>query len=154
MAVALGVVGTSALGVLFAVKSGDPRWLFAGLPFSLVLFVVGQMAPTGYRLAPDGLRVERRSRATVIPYRAIRAVDRTPRQLGGIMLVGSRGVFGRFGRYWSPGLGRYRLYLANREHLVWLETERGLVGLSPDRPDEFVERLRARLVLLGRGGVR
>lgn len=137
--------------MVFAVESGDVRWLFASLPFSLVLFVVGQLAPTGYRLAPEGVRVERRSRGIVIPYRAIRSVDREPRQLGGVMLLGSRGVFGRFGRYWSPGLGGYRLYLANREHLVWLVTDRGLVGLSPDRPDEFVARLGARLALVGHG---
>jgi PH (Pleckstrin Homology) domain-containing protein len=149
--VLLGVVGMTVLGIVFTAESGDPRWLFASLPFALVLFVVGRLAPAGYRLAPDGVRVDRRAGPIVIPYRTIRSVDREPRRLGGVMLLGSRGVFGRFGRFWSPSLGVYRLYLTNREQVVWLTTERGLVGLSPDRPAEFVERLAARLGLLGRG---
>ena len=65
-------------------------------------------------------------------------------------LLGPRGVFGRFGRFWSPSLGVYRLYLTNREQVVWLSTDRGLVGLSPDRPAEFVDRLASRLPLVGR----
>ena len=116
-----------------------------GVPFTVVLFVLGRCAPTGYRLGAAGLEVERRAGAHVIPYRRIRAVDREPRTLGGLSLLGSRGIFGHFGRFWNVRLGTYRLYLANRDSVVWLATDDGWVGLSPDRPDEFVERLRARL---------
>jgi hypothetical protein len=140
------------LGIVFTVRSGDPRWLFAGLPFTLVLFVAGRFAPTGYRLAGDGVQIERKARAKVIPYRKIRGVDREERRVNGISAMGSKGVFGRFGRFWNPSLGIYQLYLSNRENVVWLATDDGLVGLSPDRPDEFVERLRGRLAILGPGG--
>jgi hypothetical protein len=56
-------------------------------------------------------------------------------------------VFGRFGRFWSMRLGFFRLFLTNRDTVVWLLTEDGWVGLSPDRPDEFAAGLRARLSL-------
>ena len=72
-AVALGVVGTTVVGLVLTVRSGEPAWLFLSLPLALILFVT------------------------------------------------------------------------NRESLVWLDTDRGWVGLSPDQPDEFVERLRARV---------
>ena len=137
----LGVVGMTIFGVVFTVQSGDPRWLFASLPFTLLLFVVGRFAPAGYRLAADGLHVERRAGPKVIAYRTIRAVDRAERRVSGVTVFGSKGVFGCFGRYWNPSLGFYQLYLTNREHVVWLATDGGLVGLSPDRPDEFVRRL-------------
>jgi hypothetical protein len=143
--VGLGVVAMTILGVVFTVKTGRPEWLFAGLPFSLVLFVIGRFAPTGYRLAGDGVHVERRAGKLVIPYRRIRAVDREDRPVGGISVFASKGVFGRFGRFWSSTLGSYRLFLSNAEGVVWLGTDDGWVGLSPDRPDEFVERLRGRL---------
>jgi hypothetical protein len=152
--VLFGVVGMTVLGIVFAAKSGDPRWLFASLPFTLLLFVAGRFAPTGYRLAPDGLHVERRAGPKVVPYRAIRAVDREARRINGITVLGSKGVFGRFGRFWNPSLGVYRLWLSNRDGVVWLLTDGGLVGLSPDRPDEFVARLASRLAILGRGGSR
>ncbi|MBI2219044.1 MAG: hypothetical protein HYU51_17295 [Candidatus Rokubacteria bacterium] len=135
----------TVLGIAMTVTSGRPEWLFVSLPFALVLFVLGRLAPTGYRLAPDGIHVERRAGDKVIPYRAIRSVDRAPRPVGGISAFGSQGVFGRFGWFWGPRLGLYRLYLTNTDGVVWLATENGWVALSPDRPDEFVERLRARL---------
>ena len=65
---------------------------------------------------------------------------------GGIVSVfGSQGVFGRFGRFWNMRLGVYRLFLTNRDTIVWLATDDGWLGLSPDRPDEFIERLRTHL---------
>lgn len=142
------------LGVIFAVSSGDPRWLFASLPFTLLLFAVGRFAPMGYRLGGEGIVVERKAGVKVVPYRTIRGVDREARRVNGITVMGSKGVFGRFGRYWNPDLGFYRLYLSNRENVVWLATGDGFVGLSPDRPDEFIDRLRGRLAILGRGGTR
>ena len=115
----------------------------------LMVFVIGRYAPTGYRLAPDGLRVERRAGALVIPYRRIREVDRVWRPVVGMSMFGSQGVFGRFGTFWNMRLGFYRLYLTNREAVVWLATDQGWVGHSPDRPDEFVTRLQAHRDLVG-----
>lgn len=144
-AVLVGTVGMTILGVVFTAKSGELFWLLMSLPFTVMLFLAGGRAPTGYRLAPDGVHVERRAGPAVIPYRQIRAVDREARPVNGMTVGGSRGVFGRFGRFWNGRLGFYRLFLSNRESVVWLETEGGWVGLSPDRPAEFVERLRSRL---------
>jgi hypothetical protein len=144
-AVGLGVVVMSALGVVFTVRSGHPQWLFVGLPFSIVLLVVGRYAPSGYRLAGDGVHVERRAGSVVIPYRGIRSVDRETRSTKGLTVLGSRGVFGYFGRFWNTTLGFYRLYLSNRDVVVWLATHDGWVALSPDRPADFAARLRERL---------
>jgi len=144
-AVLLGIVGTFILGVGLMATSGDPRWLFLSLPFTALLVAVGRYAPTGYRLAADGVHVERRAGARVIPYRTIRAVDREPRPLHGFTVLACRGVFGRFGRFWNARLGLYRLDVTDARSVVWLTTDRGLVGLSPARPDEFVEALRRRL---------
>jgi Bacterial PH domain len=135
----------SVLSVVFTVRSGEPRWLFLSLPFSLVLLVIGRLAPTGYRLAGDGVHVERRAGPHVIPYRTIHDADQTARPIAGLSVMGSRGVFGRFGRFWNARVGFYRLFLSNGDRVVWLTTADGLVGLSPDRPDEFVARLRGRL---------
>jgi len=139
------VVGFSILGVFFAVKTGNPRWMFLSLPFAVILFVIGRYAPQGYRLATDGVHVERRAGPRVIPYRTIRSADRVARPLAGISVTASKGLFGRFGRFWNSTLGSYRLFLTNRDTVVWLQTTTGLIGLSPDRPDEFVALLRARI---------
>lgn len=145
VAVALGVVVLSAVGVVFAARHGDPRWLLVSAPFTLALWLFGRFAPTGYTLGGDGLQVHRRAGAVVIPYRTIRAVDTERRSLAAITTFGSRGLFGYFGRFWSPRLGNFRLYLTDRRAVVWLATDQGWVGLSPDRQEEFVARLRQRL---------
>ena len=142
----VGIGGMTLLGVVFTIQTADLRWLFLSLPFTLMLFVMGRFAPTGYRVAGDGLHVVRRGIPDkVIPYDRIRGVDRAPRALTGLTLTGSRGVFGRFGTFWSPRLGLYRLYMGNTDHVVWLQTADGLVGVSPDAPDEFIARLHERL---------
>lgn len=138
----------TVMGLVFAIQSGEPRWMALALPFGAMLLWAGRYGPTGYRLAPDGLHVERRAGAVVLPYRTIRRLDREARPLNGLTVFGSKGVFGRFGRFWNLRIGFYRLYVSDRERVVWLTTDSGLVGISPDRPDEFVERLRARLALL------
>lgn len=135
----------SAVGVVLAVRNGDPRWLLVSLPFTLLLWIFGRLAPTAYTLGGDGVHIHRRAGVLVIPYRTIRAVDTEPRSLAALTTFGSRGLFGHFGRFWSPRLGSFRLYLANRRDVVWLATDGGWVGLSPDRPREFVERLQRRL---------
>ena len=139
------VGGSFVLGVVLTARTSNLGWLFLSLPFTLMLLVAARLAPSGYYLAPDGVHVERKAGAKVIPYRDIRTVDREPRSPRGMTIGGSNGLFGRFGHFWSPRLGVYRLFLSNTQTIVWLTTVRGLVGLSPDRPDEFVERLAARL---------
>jgi hypothetical protein len=130
-------------------RSGEPAWLLVSLPFTLGLWWFGRLAPAGYALGEDGVQVHRRAGVLVIPYRAIRGCDDEPRSLSGLTLFGSRGLFGHFGRFWSPRLGNYRLYLSNRSNVVWLATDTGWVGLSPDRPQEFLARLRRRLSAAG-----
>ena len=147
-AVVLTVGVLTVFGIVWALRTGDPRWMFLSLPFGLMVFAMGRFAPTGYRLALDGVRVERRTGSVLIPYRRIRSVDRAPRSVTGMSMFGSQGVFGRFGSFWNMRLGFYRLYLTNRDTVVWLATETGWVGLSPDRPDEFVDRLESRRQLV------
>jgi Bacterial PH domain len=149
--VLVGIVGTTVLGAILTARSGDLRWLFLSLPLAILLLVVGRFAPMGYRLAANGVHIERRAGARIIAYGSIRNVDRDARPLNGLAVLGSKGVFGRFGRFWNRRLGFYRLHVTDSEGVVWLSTDDGWVGLSPARPAEFVERLRSRLAILERG---
>ncbi|MGH7312273.1 MAG: PH domain-containing protein [Candidatus Rokuibacteriota bacterium] len=133
------------LSVALAARTGEPRWLVLSAPLALALLLMARFAPIGYRLGSEGVDVERRAGPTIIAYRDIRSVDRVPRPLAGISMMGSNGVFGRFGQFWNVRLGFYRLFITDRGKLVWLGTTKGWVALSPDRPDEFVERLSGKI---------
>jgi hypothetical protein len=148
-AIVLGIGGMTVLGVVLTARSGDLHWLFLGLPFAVLLLLVARWAPTGYRLAADGVQIERKAGPRVVAYRRIRGVDGAPRPLRGFVVSGSNGVFGRFGYFWNRHLGFYRLDLSTTRAVVWLSTDRGWIGLSPDRPGDFVERLQKRLAILG-----
>ncbi len=141
-----GILAPLVLGAVLTATRADPEWLFIGLPFMGIIWVASLYAPRGYVLAPEGLRIERRAGDIVVPYAAILDVDRAQRGLSGVG-PGSNGFLGwfTFGRAWRFDHGRYRLCLTNRRDAVWIRTTGGWVAVSPDPPDVFVERLRARL---------
>jgi hypothetical protein len=131
--------------VILAIGSAKPLWLVLGAPLALGFLLMARFAPLGYRLAADGVHVERRAGPVVIAYRDIHSVDRAPRPLVGLSVLGSNGVFGRFGQFWNLKLGFYRLFVTDGGKVVWLQRARDWVALSPDRPDEFVARLSGKI---------
>ena len=125
--------------------SGDPGLLILPMPFLLGLWVIQGLAPAGFTLEADGVRIERRWLARVIPYVVIQGVDREPRAIGGFGAVGLNVLFGSQGPRWNRRTGWHYLAITNTADLVYLRTAGGLLVLSPRRPDEFAARLRDRL---------
>ena len=125
--------------------SGDPSLLVLPLPFLCALWVIQGLAPRGFTLEPDGVRIERRWLSRPIPYVLILGVDRAPRAIGGLGAVGLNALFGSQGPRWNRRTGWHYLAITNTADLVYLRTRGGLVVLSPSRPDEFVARVHQRL---------
>jgi hypothetical protein len=138
--------------VALVATSGDPSFLILPLPVLGGLWVAQGLAPAGVSLEPDGLRLERRWLARSLPYSAIQGCDRTPRRIGGVGAIGVNALFGSHGWRWNPRSGWHYLAITNTRNLVYLHTSAGLVVISPNDPDEFVVRLRARLAATGREG--
>jgi len=133
------------LSVAMVATSGDPSLLILPLPFLLALWVIQGLAPAGFTLETDGVRIERRWLSRLIPYVFIRGVDREPRAVGGFGAVGLNVLFGSQGPRWNRRTGWHYLAITNTTGLVYLHTRGGLVVLSPSRPDEFAARLARRL---------
>ena len=125
--------------------SGDPSLLVLPLPFLCALWVIQGLAPAGFTLEPDGIRVERRWLSRVIPFDFVLGVDREPRAIGGFGAVGLNVLFGSQGPRWNRRTGWHYLAITNTTDLVSLHIRGGLVVLSPSRHDEFAARLRERL---------
>jgi hypothetical protein len=134
-----------ALSVFLVATSGDPIFVIFPLPFLGVVWALQGLAPSGYTLEPRAIRLERRWLARRLPYSAIHSVDRTPRPIGGLLALGLNGLFGSHGLRWNPRVGLHYLAITNTRDLVYLETSRGLVVISPTNPDDLVTALRARL---------
>jgi hypothetical protein len=131
--------------VAMVATAGDPGLLMLPLPFLCALWVIQGLAPAGFTLEMDGVRIERRWLSRLVPYALIRAVDREPRAIGGFGAVGLNSLFGSQGPRWNRRTGWHYLAITNTSDLVYLHTRGGIVALSPSRPDEFTARLAQRL---------
>jgi hypothetical protein len=109
-----------------------------------VLALTWALSPRGFAIEGSDLLLERRLGALRIPLRTITAVGplgALPRS-GTLRYAGTSGLFGYFGRFWSPGLGRFRLHATRLTGLVLVDTEQGRWVLSPEPPEPFVAALR------------
>jgi len=143
--IGLGVLAPFLLSVAVVAATGDLLFTIFPLPFLGVVWALQSMAPAGYTLERRGLRLERRWLVRRLPYSAIAAADRNPRPIGGLLALGLNALFGSHGLRWNPSTGLHYLAITNTRDLVYLHTRRGLVVISPSRPDEFVAALSARL---------
>jgi hypothetical protein len=143
--IGLGFGGPFFLSVVLTATSGDPAFVILPLPFLGALWVLQGLAPSAYALDERGVVIERRLLSRVIPYADVRGVDRVRRPIGGLLALGANALFGARGPRWNPRTGLHYLAITNTVDLVFLHTRRGLMVISPGRPDEFVRHLRARL---------
>jgi hypothetical protein len=144
----LGVAVPFMVSVALVASTSDPVFVIFPLPFLGLVWLVQGLAITGYTLDDDGVVLERRWGARRLGLDGIDGVDRQPRRIGGLGALGLNGLFGAHGLRWNPWTGLHYLAIANTRDLVYLQTRRGLVVLSPARADEFVaevgERIRVR----------
>ncbi len=143
--IGLGFVVPFVLSVVLVATSGDMALLMLPLPFLFGLWAMQALAPAGFTLEADGVRIERRWLSRLIPYGVIQSVDRERRAVGGLGAVGLNGLFGSQGPRWNRRTGWHYLAIANTTDLVYLHTTAGLMVLSPSRPDEFCSQLRKRI---------
>jgi PH (Pleckstrin Homology) domain-containing protein len=146
LGIGLGFGGPFLLSVVLVAASGDPTLLIFPLPFLGALWVIQGLAPSGFTLEENGVRLERRWLSRVLPYSAIRRCDRKPVRVGGLLAIGVNALFGSHGWRWNPRTGWHYLAITNTRDLVSLHTTAGLLVISPSRPDEFVARLEERLL--------
>jgi hypothetical protein len=145
LGIGLGFGAPFLLSVAMVATSGEMSLLILPLPFLGALWVIQGLAPSGYTLEEDGIRLERRWLRRLIPYDTILRCDRRRRPIGGLLAAGVNGLFGSHGPRWNPRTGWHYLAITNTTDLVFLETRGGLVVLSPSRPDEFIAELSARI---------
>jgi hypothetical protein len=143
------MIGISGGLVAFDVRlSPDPhavRWALLVGPLVLagVIPVAWALSPRGYTIEGGELTVNRALFPVRIPLADIRGAWLVGRAQAGalVRVAGSGGLFGHFGRYYSRGLGAFRLYATRRDRLVVVDTEAGRFVLTPATPERFLEAL-------------
>ena len=100
------------------------------------------LAPRGYAIDRDCVRVERWVGAIRISLSEIRSVESLPaeRLHGSIRTFGSGGLCGYYGRFRNAALGSYQMYATRSEGYVLIQAAHPYV-LTPETPDRFVDAL-------------
>ena len=131
------VAATVSIPALVQMSRGYP--VISGLLLG-ILGVNACLCVRGYEIAPGELRVRRLFWNTLWPLDSgTRAIVRPQAMRGSWRTWGNGGVFAFSGHFSGSGLGRYRAFVTDPHRTVILETQRGIVVVSPDDPQQFVE---------------
>lgn len=100
-------------------------------------------SPRGYVVSPDRVSVRRWIGPAFFPLRGVRQARPVAagELRGTIRLWGSGGLFGYYGLFWSPGLGRSTWYVTNRKKMVLVAAEAKTAIFSPDDAGGFIRSL-------------
>lgn len=135
---------TTAVAVMFLVLALATGSLVVVGVFALCFLLAWAWSPTGYSVA-DGLLIVHRPAGNVrIPIAGIREVRiaMADELRGSIRIFGSGGMFGYYGSFRSPKLGRSTWYVTNRAHAVLVAGDVGKLLFSPNDVDGFLAWLR------------
>src|SRR6185437_2931920 len=136
---------SAAVSVMFLVLGLATQNVAVGILFALILAAAFAWSPAGYSIADGFLSVHRVIGNLRIPLASIREVRvASPEELqGSIRIFGSGGLFGYYGNFRSPRLGKGKLgkstwFMTRHSHAVIVATSAGNFVLSPDDVDGFV----------------
>ena len=116
---------------------------WAGLAVVTVTFLFSQVR--SYRLADRELQVVRCGRLNRFPLDGLQSVEVDPDAMKfSLKILGNDGLGAIVGRYRNLRLGGYRALVTDRGHAVVLRWSSLCLVVSPDRPAEFAEAVRAR----------
>lgn len=141
----LGAAGVIILAVVLATVK-HPWWIRLTAMVVAAAFLLGSwgFAPAGYRVDSARVTIKRLMSDVVIARQAIRAVRLFEDADGEGMsrTAGNGGLFGYYGKYKSDKLGSHVWYVTDMSKRVVLETTDGVVVVSPDDPEMFIQALK------------
>lgn len=140
---------TALLVVLFfVIPDFYPRLILFAL-FSVIYVVIYGHIPTSFSLTEDSLVLK-------APYKkiSIRLNEISAAQYLGkgnvfsmIRTFGSSGIFGHWGYFYSPRIGKVKLYARRNNHWILIHTlHKGKYIIAPDDPS-FFDELQSRLLI-------
>lgn len=118
--------------------------IYASLTVLGILVLCRVYSVRGYSVAKGQLRVHRMGWAKRFDLATLEGASYTPGAMtGSIRTWGIGGVFGYIGNFRSATLGPYKAYATDPERTVVLRFAEQTVVVTPKRPAEFVEAVRA-----------
>lgn len=139
--VLLGAIAARHLYRIVATRPSQAEVLvtLAEVAFLLAIPLFSYLfSPQKYVLRDRALVIQRAVRSVVLPFEQIESVEvLSPEDVSGAFrYFGVGGLFGYYGRFWRPELGRVTFYLKNKTNPIAITTKRGeKLIVSPDSPE-------------------
>jgi hypothetical protein len=126
--------------VMFVVLGLATASIAVGIVFVAMLGVSFAWSPTGYSIGDGFLSIHRVVGNLKIPLASIREVRIASREdlEGSLRIFGSGGLFGYYGAFRSPKLGKSTWFVTRHSHAVIVVTSSGNFVLSPDDVDGLI----------------
>jgi len=136
------------LGAAFALWTlpADPaferfRFWLGVLPLTII-FICALFVVRGYSITHDALLIDRLFWTTRVSLEGLQAVQFDPAATHrSIRTLGNGGFFSFTGYFRNKQLGAYRAFMTDRRRAVVLRFRSGVIVISPDRPDDFVNTI-------------
>ena len=119
------------------------------LVFFAAAFFSYALSPRSVVLTGDTIVVDRILGEIAIPIAEVRNARRvSPEEFAGVIrTMGSDGLFARIGKFHSPTLGNFRMYLTDRAEAVLVDADERFI-LSPSDSGRFISELLMRRALI------
>ncbi|HEY7318701.1 MAG TPA: PH domain-containing protein [Candidatus Binatia bacterium] len=117
------------------------RFWLGMLPWAIIL-LCALFTVRGYSIANNDLLVDRLLWKTRVPLRELMSVKFDPEATRrSIRTFGNGGFFSFTGYFRNQELGSYRAFMTDRRHAVILRFPSSVIVISPDPPEDFVNRI-------------
>ena len=131
--------------MLLAIPAATVHSIGVRIVSVLVMLVSYAYSPRSYGFADGSIVIKRLVGTVRIPFKDIQDVRPVTKEdlTGTIRLWGSGGMFGYYGWFQTPRLGRCKWYMTDRSKAVVVRTATQTVLVSPDPREIFLDRIRA-----------
>jgi hypothetical protein len=131
-----------ALWTLPVEPSLEPLRFWLGLLTLAIILLSALFTVRGYSITNDALLIDRLFWTTRIPLTELQSVKFDPAATHrSIRTFGNGGFFSFTGHFRNKELGSYRAFMTDRRRAVVLRFPASVIVISPDRPEDFVNRI-------------
>ena len=142
---AVGIlVGVPIIGLTTGPR-GEIPWFILMIMMPLTILLIGILFTIrGYIVTGDTLLVQRLFWNTRVSLANLRSVEADPKSMAKtIRTWGNGGMFCFSGMFRNKKLGSYRAFVTDPKRSVVLKFSDQTIVVTPDRPEEFVARIKA-----------
>jgi hypothetical protein len=140
-------LGVSGLCFFSMSRTPIPRFmpaLVAGIPLSILL-IAAFFTVRSYRISGNTLFIHRPGWATRVSLDRLVSIEHDPSAMkGSIRIFGNGGLFSFSGSFRNRKLRSYRAYVTDVKNAVVIKLPSGVLVVSPDSPDRFVDAVRGK----------